>query len=356
MKIRSIDFHLENLQLTKPYKIAWKTVDHVENLFCIIELDNGIVGYGSCNPENEVVHVSTRQTVLAKDNLDLGLLLGRSIEDPASLIKSLSPTLDKVPTLLAAIDIAIYDAWAKYQEKSLVEALGVKCDPLPTSVTIGIMDVEATLSEAKEFLRLGFDHLKVKIGIDPDQDIERLMKLRETFGNNIKIRTDVNQGYTIDQFKKLYTACQSIDIELYEQPIRADKFEQVDQLPEAMRNAIAADESLHGEADALLIAAQKRAGIFNIKLMKCGGIHAASRMANIANESGIDLMWGCNDESRLSIAAAMHLAYACARTRYLDLDGSLDLAFDLATGGFDIKNGVMYPLDRPGLGIDWSMS
>lgn len=353
MKIQSIDFHLENLQLSKPYTIAWKTVDHVENLFCTITLDNDVFGYGSCNPENEVVHVSTQQTLAAKDQLDLDLLLRHSIEDPVALIDSLKPSLNKMPTLLAALDLAIYDAWAKTQGKSLLDALGKKCEPLPTSVTIGIMDVEQTIAEARDFTRAGFNHLKVKIGIDPDQDIERLVKLREVFGSTIKIRTDVNQGYTIDQFKKLFTACASLDIELYEQPLRADHFEDIDVLDAPLRKSIAADESLHDETDAQALADHQRCGIFNIKLMKCGGISAGKRMATIAEKNAIELMWGCNDESILSIAAAMHLAYSCANTRYLDLDGSFDLAKDMVRGGFEVKDGMMIPLDRMGLGVEW---
>ncbi|MEO5581954.1 MAG: dipeptide epimerase [Saprospiraceae bacterium] len=353
MKIRSINFQLENLQLSKPYTIAWKTVDHVENLFCTIITDNGIIGYGSCNPENEVVNVSTRQTLEAKDLLDLDHIYNTSIDDPESFIQSLYPSLSKVPTLLGAIDLAVYDAWAKGQGKSLVDALGKKCQPLPTSVTIGIMNVEQTIAEAREFISTGFNHLKVKIGINPQEDIERLVKLRENFGDTIRIRTDVNQGYTINQFKELFTACASLDIELFEQPIRADKFEHVDLLDESLRKSIAADESLHNETDAQSLVDHHRCGIFNIKLMKCGGITAGKRIAQIAEKNSIDLMWGCNDESRLSIAAAMHLAYSSPNTKYLDLDGSFDLAKDLVRGGFEIKDGMMIPLDKPGLGVEW---
>jgi L-alanine-DL-glutamate epimerase-like enolase superfamily enzyme len=63
-------------------------------------------------------------------------------------------------------------------------------------------------------------------------------------------------------------------------------------------------------------------------------------------------MWGCNDESVISIAAALHAAFACPRTRYLDLDGSFDLARDPASGGFIVEDGLMRLLDRPGLGVE----
>ena len=85
--------------------------------------------------------------------------------------------------------------------------------------------------------------------------------------------------------------------------------------------------------------------------MKCGGIWPALRIAAIAETAGVSLMWGCMDESRISIAAALHAAFASPATRYLDLDGSLDLARDVVSGGFTLENGVMRTLDVPGLGV-----
>lgn len=61
--------------------------------------------------------------------------------------------------------------------------------------------------------------------------------------------------------------------------------------------------------------------------------------------------WGCNDESALSIAAALHAALAAPATRYLDLDGSLDLAADPFTGGFALHGDLMSTLALPGLGV-----
>ena len=62
-------------------------------------------------------------------------------------------------------------------------------------------------------------------------------------------------------------------------------------------------------------------------------------------------MWGCMDESIVSISAALHVALASPATRYLDLDGSLDLARDVVDGGFVLEDGYMRTTDRPGLGV-----
>ena len=89
--------------------------------------------------------------------------------------------------------------------------------------------------------------------------------------------------------------------------------------------------------------------------MKCGGVWPALRIAAIAEAAGVSLMWGCMDESVVSISAALHAAFASPATRYLDLDGSLDLARDVATGGFVISHGEMRTTPAPGLGVTYRM-
>ena len=112
------------------------------------------------------------------------------------------------------------------------------------------------------------------------------------------------------------------------------------------------DESLLSERHALELAHPPAAcGIYNIKIMKCGGITPALSIAGIAATAGCEVMWGCNDESDISIAAALHAAYASPATRYIDLDGSFDLARDVAEGGFEVRDGRLWTTDAPGLGV-----
>ena len=85
--------------------------------------------------------------------------------------------------------------------------------------------------------------------------------------------------------------------------------------------------------------------------MKTGGLLVAKQIAYIAECSKVKLMWGCNDESVVSIAAALHLALSSRSTKFLDLDGSLDLIKDVVTGGFLIKNGMMTLTGKNGLGV-----
>lgn len=348
--VKSFDVDLGN---TKPYTIAFKSIDEVRNAFVEITLENGVTGLGAGNPSEYVVGESFSQCVETLNEENLSFLIGRDIRELNQLTYEVWKKFPKNPAARAALDIALYDAFTKYIDIPLVKFLGQKITSLPTSNTIGIKNVEETLREAGEYIKNGFKILKVKLGKDLEEDIERIIKLREHFGKNIVIRIDANQGYTTKQTIEFYNRTVSMDLELIEQPLPAKAVDEMKKLPDAIKKILAADESLISVADALeLVKPPLASGIFNIKLMKCGGISRALKIADIAETEGVDLFWGCNDESIVSITAALHCAFACSNTKYIDLDGSLDLARDIVKGGFLLKDGYMHCLDKPGLGVE----
>jgi L-alanine-DL-glutamate epimerase-like enolase superfamily enzyme len=328
-------------------------IDAVDLFFVRISTDEGIEGIGSASPAEDVTGESPEACRTALSVKQLGWLGGRDPRDLDKLVRELGQSHRATPAARAAVDMALHDLVARGEGVPLVDLLGRCHDALPTSVTIGISSVEESIAEADEYLGRGFRCLKVKTGRSFDEDVERLTKLRERVGPEIFIRIDANQGYTVEEARSFGDLAADLDLELIEQPLPASLDSEMRSLPPSVRRIIAADESLHGEEDARDLAEDPSAcGIFNIKIMKSGGIRPALVIAGIAESAGIDLMWGCNDESILSIAAALHAAYACPSTRYLDLDGSFDLARDPASGGFVVEEGRLRLLDRPGLGVD----
>lgn len=352
-RIKDIKVWREDLANTKPYTIAYKTTDKVESGFVEITLDNGTTGIGAGNPSDYVTGETLDSCMSALVEANIQFLVGRDIRDINQLTYEVWEKLPKNPAARAALDIALYDAFTKFLGVPLVKYLGQKITSLPTSNTIGIMNVEETLKEAEDYGKRGFRVLKVKLGINLEEDIERMFKLREKFGNKFTIRIDANQGYTTEKTIEFYNKTKDLNIELIEQPLKAKAVAEMKQLPEEIRQVIAADESLISPKDAIeLIKPPRASGIFNIKLMKCGGVSQALKIADIARLEGVDLFWGCNEESIVSITAALHAAFACANTKYIDLDGSLDLGRDVVKGGFILKDGVMYCSDKPGLGVE----
>lgn len=353
MNIKSIKVWKMDLGNTKPYTIAFKTVDEVLNAFVEITLSNGVTGIGAANPSEYVTGENLDMTLASLSDGNLDFLRGRDIREINQLLFEVTLKFPQTPAARAALDIALHDAFTKYLGIPLVKYLGQKITSMPTSNTIGIKNVEETLKETDDYVKRGFKAIKVKIGKDLEEDIERLVKMRERHGNKMAIRIDANQGYTPAQTVEFYNRTKSLHIELIEQPLPAKAVAELRQLPEAVRRVIAADESLLSPKDALeLIKPPAAVGIFNIKLMKCGGIGQGIAIANIGLQAGLDLFWGCNDESIVSITAGLHVAFACSNTRYIDLDGSLDLAKDAVKGGFILEDGIMRCSDKPGLGVE----
>jgi L-Ala-D/L-Glu epimerase len=350
MKIKAIHAERQNLELRKPYTIAFKTVSAVENMVVRVELENGMTGYGSGNPSEKVTGENLSQTEANLTPEKIQFLQGRDIRHFQQLSDELLLHFPSHPATRAAVDIALHDAFCQFLGVPLAEFLGQKIYSLPTSVTIGIMDAGATIREAVEYQRLGFTILKVKTGKSLEEDVERIVKLREKVGESMLIRVDANQGYTEAETLQWFEKTTNLNIELVEQPVIQKDLPEIS-FPEKYKKQIAADESLLSPADAFLLAQRRTCGIFNIKLMKCGGIRQALRIANIAQPAGIELFWGCNDESIISIAAALHTAFACPNTRYLDLDGSFDLAKDVVKGGFRLKDGELSLHGGNGLGV-----
>ena len=351
MKIERAEWRNVHVPLTQPYEIARAVTDSVDILYVRLRADDGLEGWGAASPAEDVTGESVAACEAA---LALGAerLTGRDPRETAALAATLAGEIPRAPAARAAFDMACHDLAAKRAGRPLAEHLGRVHERLPTSITIGIQSVEETLAAADDYVARGFRCLKVKIGKQLELDIERLVRLREACGASVALRVDGNQGYDAEQTRRFFEATASLDLEFVEQPMPASQDAALLALPADLRQRIAVDESLHDLADARRMAGPPAAvGTFVVKLMKCGGPTSALEIAAAAAAGGVDLMWGCNDESAISIAAALHVAYASPATRYLDLDGSFDLSKDLACGGFRVADGHLELTPDPGLGV-----
>lgn len=352
MKIKSIHVYSQTFALTRPYTIAYKTEHEANNLIVEIQTESGMRGLGAGSFAATLTGETLEDSIQCLQDV-IPSLENRDMLDFKFLIKECHNKLSCFPAASAALNIALYDLYGKILKKPLVAILGQTHQQLPTSITIGIKNVVETLKEAQEYVDRGFFILKVKLGHDLNEDIERLVKLREQYAQNIILRVDPNQGYIIDDLLLFIEKTEDLNIEMIEQPISVSRVDELLRLQRPYLKKIALDESVVTPHDALaMLSPQSRCGIFNVKLMKCGGIDPALKIAKIAHKANIDLMWGCMDESIISIAAALHTAFSCPATKYIDLDGSFDLANDIVTGGFTLKNGMMSPLNLPGLGVE----
>ena len=341
----------ERISLSLPYRVAGRSTDAIELFLLQLETDEGAVGLGTATPEAAVTGETPSACERSLGEDSLSWLHGQDVLGIGVLCEEARRRMRHSPGALAALDMALHDLFARHLGVPLAEALGRVHDSLPTSVTIGIQGADEAIALAQELVGRGFRILKVKVGESLEQDIDLIRRLHDRFGSHVRLRADANVGYSPAEAVRFLEETEALGLEFLEQPVRPGN-DGLRQLPERWRSRIAADESLLDERDALDLAGGVRAaGIFNVKLMKCGGIRPALRIAAIAGAAGIDLMWGCMDESVIGIAAALHAALACPSTRYLDLDGSFDLLEDVGRGGFTVTDGEMTVTSAPGLGV-----
>lgn len=359
MKIKNITVSAESINLSRPYTIAFNTYSDVKVVLVRIETFDGFIGYGSGSPSVDVTGETQAMSLTSLESNVFQSCIGVTFTSPYEVLEFVckidsESLLVRTPAALAAFDIALFDLFSKMNGKPLVDFLGRQHKSLPTSITLGIQDTsELMLEEAREYIDRGFKVLKLKLGKDLQLDIEYTKALRATVPKSTVIYVDPNQGYSIEEFKSYLKLCEPLNIDFVEQPVSKDLTHDLITLLESEKKVVCVDESLQSLSDAQSWEKNKQfpGNIFNIKLMKCGGLRQAGFIAYIAKRNNLKLMFGCMDESCVSIAAALHFAYAQSNTRYIDLDGSLDLEKDLFSGGFEIIDGMMHTLDKPGLGV-----
>ena len=187
----------------------------------------------------------------------------------------------------------------------------------------------------------GWPIYKIKLGTDRDLEIVRELRKHTT----ATFRVDANCGWTADQTIAFAPELKKLGVEFIEQPLKADRWDDLRRVGQESALPIVADESCIVESDV-----ERCAGVFqgiNIKLVKCGGLTPARRMIAQARQRGLQVMVGCMTESTVGISA---IAQLLPLLDYVDMDGAVLLAEDVATGVRLDRGRCMFP-DAPGHGL-----
>jgi o-succinylbenzoate synthase len=351
MKIKEIEIYPISIPLKKPFKIALGTSYEYKGVLVKIVTNENIYGLGEASP-SERITFETQSTVINALAQMKSFLIGKNPIEIEKIIDELDIKVQGNSSAKASIDLALYDIIGKYLRLPLSAIFGSDKSEIKTSITIGIKSVQEVIEEALQLIDQKVKIIKLKTGTNPNGDIDEVKALRQAIGYDTRLRIDANQGYSVQQAIKVLKELERYEIEFVEQPVVANDVEGLREVRNNTAIPIMADESLHSPKDAIELIKNDAVDLFNIKLMKSGGLNRALKIAEIAQAAGIQCMVGCMVETKVGITAGMHLALGKKIVRYADLDGYLDLEVDCVKGGVVTKEGINSLSDGVGLGVE----
>jgi len=241
----------------------------------------------------------------------------------------------------ASIDIALHDLVGKIMKQPWYKIWGLNPQKTPdTSFTIGIDTPEVVKEKVLE--ASPYKILKVKLGHGNDKEMIQTVRSQ----TNKPICVDVNQGWTDrNQALDMIQWLKEQGVIFIEQPMSKTAFDDIAWLTQNSPLPIIADEAIQTLSDF-----KKIQGVYsgiNIKLMKCGGLHAAYKMIGMARAMDMKVMIGCMTETSCAVTAAAQLS---PLVDWADLDGNLLIDNDIFDG-VKIADGKIVLPDRPGIGI-----
>lgn len=324
------------LKLKHTFTISRESIDVQPSL--IVELQsNGISGYGEAtsNPYYNI----TVPMMMADLNKLRPIIEACENETPEEFWQLIHPYLKQNMFALCALDLAYTDLYARKKGKKLYEYWNYTTDNNPlTDYTIGIASIEKMVSKMKE---LPWPIYKIKLGTH--EDIAIVSELRKH--TDAIFRIDANCGWGIEETINNAVELKKLGVEFLEQPMKADNWEAHREVFKYSVLPIIADESCIIEED--VAKCHNHFHGVNIKLVKCGGLTPGKRMIEQAKQLGLKTMVGCMTESSVGISAIAHLL---PQLDYVDMDGALLLAEDIANG-VTIKEGKIYYAEGNGTGV-----
>jgi L-alanine-DL-glutamate epimerase-like enolase superfamily enzyme len=342
------------LKLKRALKMADQAaISSVTSLFVRLETRSGLTAWGAAIAHPYLSGEDPKHALLACQRC------AERAPDlhPTNIEYSLSelePLSEGSPAARSAFDMAFHDLLGLAADMPLYRLLGGYRNRIQTSVTVPISPIAESVEIAHQHSAAGFRLLKIKGGIDPAEDVQRVHAIHRALPNHT-LRLDADGGYDVRGALEVARALKDV-LEMIEQPTPPDDLEALCDVTRNSPVPVLADQSVRGPESALRLATRHAAHGMSVKLVNCGGVRCARQIDAIARAAKMATMVGCLIEPALSIAGGLHFALSSPNVRYGDLDGNLELTYDPTIPGFTLQEGWLIASEVPGLGCRVELS
>ena len=351
MKILQTEIYKFSIPM-HPFTIATGTMEFAQNIFIRIHTDTGFYGVGECSAFPMIVG-ETQATCfeMAKDFAKLWK--GKNPLVFEERMNELHAFTAFNSTIKSAFDMAIFDIAAKQDAKPLYKFLGGTKKEIETDITIGLDSPLNMAATAREHKLNGARKIKIKLGKDRFEDIERVKQIRSAIGDDSLLYIDANQGWNFDTAAFVLQEIGKYTIEFCEQPLPYWDDEKLPDLRKLSPIKIMADESVFDHHDAERLIKASACDYVNIKFSKSGGILEAKKINAVCEQNNIPCMIGGMLESRIALSAFGHFALAYNNIIFHDMDTCMvGHKLDPVINGIKYSNFICNIPDLPGIGAD----
>lgn len=365
---------LELIPLTMIFKANIKesfgTVGKKEdNLIIKIYTDEGIYGLGEACTLGPFYCGESQETVMGiiQHHLYPKVLEGADPFDVEMIHVKMDKFVYANTVAKAGIDYALHDIIGKKLGVPLYKLLGASkpyFDKIPTRASVGIDDPKAMAEKAAMLHEMGFGGIKMKVGLEPIKDIERVKAIRDAIGPDMLIDIDVNGAYRAKEAVYMLRRVQDCGNIIVEQPVARDDYEGMKYVRERVDIPIGACEAALSQQQIMRLVRMDACDFFNFKPTRSGGIFPAKQVMHMVEAAGKFIVLSEQLGSSVELSAVGHLAFSTPTIMIPGgyAAGVMGMAGKFTTEGSDadivnnpmqVKDGCLLPpTDNPGLGVD----
>lgn len=354
MRITRVDvFHLR-VPLKGTFTSSQSTRTSQKSVVIEIHTDNGLTGLGNVDPSPGYSLETTEEIIACLNNSLIPAVINKDPREIVLRISDMDRAVEGKYHAKAALEMAFHDLFAKELNIPVCRLLGGPvCERVSVIPSwIGHKPSKEAAEEAVYWVSKGFSTLKIKVGENVEEDIDRVRAVRQNVGPNVELRVDANEGYTPEEAIRAINGFAPYGILYCEQPVPRDNWNGMAQIRKSVTVPLMADEGIVEPKDILIAAEKKAADIVKVKVMKHGGLYRTNRMIWLAGALGMRCVLGHGFTLGINSLSEIHLAASLPNIMMpIETTGMLKVVEDVITEPIQIDKGWVKVPTIPGLGV-----
>lgn len=359
MKIISVSAHPISRVVRPKFAIVSAAGSQPESRFALVEVksDEGVSGYGEASVVPVWSGESQESAIHAISHILTPVLIGQDPRNVTACADAMDRVLIGNPFTKASVEMALFDLLGKTLRVSAVTLLGGARRPkkIPLKFSIGAFEPARAGQVAEAAVKLGLRAVKVKVGLNVENDLKRVQAVRSAVGPQFPLAVDGNGGWTVAETLAALPGLEKCSVKALEQPIRRGDFRGCALIRRRTSIPLMLDESVFTIQDALEAIRQQACDLISIYPGKNGGLLRSLAIAEVAGAAGLMCVIGSNLEMDIGTAAMLTLASAVpalACSIQHDIIGPLYYEETMVKQPVQFEDGcALMPAESHGLGV-----